>query len=194
MFESYVQIFPVWNLYLLLDNCMAFFVFKVDGRSSYNSLLQLMSLIEKVYTFPVIYASLDGLRPKNTKLLPSKEEVYKKSRQYTMDQYLSNVFLKTPSFLDSKNAHLTSYSRLKYLSDQEEQGGMVYNHDGTPFISVKRLNEISKMANSKFRTLIIDQEDMKKILKKCKENGTKVTSFLNMVMVLSLKLIYMRCV
>jgi hypothetical protein len=71
---------------------------------------------------------------------------------------------------------------------------MVYNHDGTPFISVKRLNEISKMANSKFRTLIIDQEDMKKILKKCKENGTKVTSFLNMVMVLSLKLIYMRCV
>jgi len=173
---------------------MVFFVLKVDGRSSYNSLLQLMSLIEKVYTFPVIYASLDGLRPKNTKLLPSKEEVYKKSRQYTMDQYLSNVFLKTPSFLDSKNAHATSYSRLKYLSDQEEQGGMVYNHDGTPFISVKRLNEISKMANSKFRTLIIDQEDMKKILKKCKENGTKVTSFLNMVMVLSLKLIYMRCV
>jgi len=153
-----------------------------------------MSLIEKVYTFPVIYASLDGLKKKQTNILPSKEEIFKKRGQFVADQYLGDVFLKTPTFLDSKNAHVTSYSRLKYLSDQEEQGGMVYNHDGTPFISVKRLNELSKKSNSKFRTLIIDQDDLTKILKKCKENSTKLTSFLNMVMVLSLKLIYLRFV
>lgn len=164
----------------------------MDGRSSFDCLLQLLEIIENVHHFSEFQTLVTDIKNKSTYVLPDKEEIYKNRRSLVADQYLSNCFLKTPDFLDHRNAYKSAYIRLKYLSSSEEEGGMIYNHDGMPFISVKKLTESSKLNNSKFRTLIISQPDLSALIKKCRENGTKLTSLLNIVMVLALQLIYKR--
>ena len=158
----------------------------MDGRSSYNSLLQLLTIIENMYVFN------HTSEPADTTILPSKEEIFKQRPKLVLDQILKNCFIKTPEFLDVKNAIKSSYIRLKYLSAEEEEHGCIYTHEHQPFVRVKELTEISQKNNSKFRTLLINQQDLEKILKKCKQNETKLTSFINMVIILALRLVYLK--
>lgn len=159
----------------------------MDGRSSYNSILQLLAFIEDIHT---------NKREKTnfikTEILPSKEEIYTNRPKLVTEQYLNDVYLKTPHFLGKQRAQQTSYIRQKYLTAEEEETGVIYNHDKTSYITVKQLVEVSKTINSRFRTLVINQKDLEVILAKCKANGTKLTSFLNMVIILALKLVYNR--
>lgn len=158
----------------------------MDGRSSYNALLKLMTLIEKMYTFEEVLSA----KPTQTEILPSKEEVYKDRPKMVLEQYLNNVFQKVPEFLNQKNAYKSSYIRLKYLKKEAEENDIIYYHNNQPYKRLKDLVNLSQQINSKFRTLVISSEDLAKMLAKCKKNNTKLTSVLNMVMILALQLLY----
>ena len=158
----------------------------MDGRSSYNALLNLMTLIEKMYTFEEVLS----VRPTKTEILPSKEDVYKDRPKMVLDQYLNNVFLKAPEFIDHRNAYKSAYIRLKYLKKEAEETDVIYHHNNQPYKRLKDLVNLSQNLNSKFRTLVISPEDLAKLLEKCKTNSTKLTSVLNMVMILALQLLY----
>lgn len=156
----------------------------MDGRSSYTSLLQLFSIIEDLYTNSF-------KKQKENSLLPCKEDIYK-DRLSDHSKAQTTEYLKAPDFLDIENAHKSSYVRLKYLTPDEEAYGMIYTFDNKPFLSIKSLIEMSKGNNSKFRTLIVHKAELTKLLKKCKENGVKLTTFLNMSIILALRMIYER--
>ena len=156
----------------------------MDGNSSYNSILKLMNYIEKLYLNK--QSTLN--EKKIHELLPCKEDIFEKS--VSQSQYLDNIFVTIPKFFDYKNASKVSYQRPDYLSNNEENNGMVLNHDDTSYITVKELVEISRISKSKLRTTIINREDTAKILSKCKENNTKFNTCFNMLLVLAMKLLY----
>lgn len=167
----------LYAVILTFDHCI------MDGRSSYTSLLQLFSFIEDLYHNTYI--------PKaENPILPSKEDIYK-SRKANAPQVANSFnYSKAPEFLDIENAAKSSYIRLKHLTSEEEHYGMIYKYDHTPYISVRELVDISKENNSKFRTLVVHKPDLSRILAKCKQNGVKLTTFLNMTIALAIKLIY----
>lgn len=158
----------------------------MDGRSSYNSILQLLAFIENIHT--------KNYKPEGrkvvTNILPSKEEIFKNRPRMVPEQFLGDIYLKTPAFFDKLKAQDSAYIPLKYLTAEEEDKGMIYNHDNTPYMTVKSLVEVSKTINSKFRTMVISPKDLSAILALCKANGTKLTSFLNLVIIMALKLVY----
>jgi hypothetical protein len=154
----------------------------MDGRSSYYALLQLFGIIEELHT-------AQFKRQREFPLLPSKEEIFKHKRNDHQPQ-TPRYYLQAPRFLDIENAIKTTYVPLKYLSREEENSGVIYTHDHRPFVTVKELVAISKASNSKFRTLVIHKAELATILKKCKENGVKLTSFLNMCMIVALRMMY----
>ena len=154
----------------------------MDGRSSYYAVLQLFSIIEDLY-------NSNYTRPKENPLLPSKEEIFKHKRNDNQPQ-TPKYYLKAPKFLDMENAIKTTYIPLKYLARDEEERGMIYTLDNKPFLSIKELVNISKNSNSKFRTLVIHKADLADILRKCKVNGVKLTSFLNISIILALRMMY----
>lgn len=158
----------------------------MDGRSSYNSILQLLAFIENIHT--------KTYKPEEhtvvTDILPSKEEIFKNRPRMVPEQFLGDIYLKTPAFFDKLKAQDSAFIPLKYLTAEEEDKGMIYNHDNTPYMSVKSLVEVSKTINSKFRTMVISPKDLTVILALCKANGTKLTSFLNLVIIMALKLVY----
>jgi hypothetical protein len=154
----------------------------MDGRSSYVALLQLFAIIEDLH-------SSTYKRQKENPLLPSKEEIFKHKRNDHQPQ-TPRYYLQAPKFLDMENAIKTTYVPLKYLSHEEESSGVIYTHDHKPYVTVRELVNISKMSNSKFRTLVIHKTELAAILKKCKEHGVKLTSFLNMCLILALRMMY----
>ena len=141
----------------------------MDGRSSFGSLLELMSIIEGVYT--KTYAR----RTRHTEIkeiLPPKEELFAARHKFPgLNNQLS--FIKAPSFIDMQNAINTTYIRPKSLGTEEEQRGMIYHYDGRQYAPLSALIQVSKLNNSKFRTLTIAKADMGKLLAKCKENNVK---------------------
>ena len=155
----------------------------MDGRSSYSALLNLFAIIEDMY-------KSSYKKQQEYMILPSKEDIYRLKRQMPHTPSGALNYLKAPYFLDIDNAFLTSYIRLKYLGENEENHGVIYTHDKKPYISVKELTQISKNNNSKFRTLVIQKNDLNRIIKRCKENGVKLTSFLNMCLVLAIRMLY----
>jgi hypothetical protein len=155
----------------------------MDGRSSYKVLLQLFSLIEDIYMSKF-------KRPKEEPILPPKEDIFKTKRETVQPQNTPQFYLKAPSFLDIENAYKTAYIPLKNLSVEEETRGVIYTHENRPYVTVRELIRVSKCGNSKFRTLVINKTDLARLIKKCKENNVKLTSFLNMILVLALRLLY----
>ena len=156
----------------------------MDGKSSYTQLLKLIALIENMKELVLESEPMDNY------ILPSKEEVFK-NRPPMPDQPAGYCYIKTPDFLDVKNAAHSAYVRLENLSLEEEEHGLIYTHDHKPFVTVKELVQISKQSFSKFRTFIIGDSDLAKLLQKCRQNETKLTSLLNMVIILALKKFYM---
>lgn len=155
----------------------------MDGRSSYNSILQLMTIIENIYSF-------NYKRPEICTILPPKEDIFKDKLAKKKNQSASRYYyLKGPEFLDRANAFKTSYKKLAYLTPEEEETGTIFTHDHKPFVSLKQLNEFSKNNNSKFRTLLLKPPDLKKLMKKCKENNVKLTTFINMALIMAIRLI-----
>lgn len=157
----------------------------MDGRSSYSALLHLFAIIEDMYKLSYNYQA-----QKEFMVLPSKEDIYRLKRQTPHTPAGALNYIKAPYFLDIDNAIRTSYIRLKYLSTEEENFGIIYTHDKKPYVTVKELVAISKVNNSKFRTLVIQKNDLNRILKRCKENGVKLTTFLNMCLVLALRMLH----
>ena len=157
----------------------------MDGRSSYNSLLQLFSIIENMYLFNYV-------KPTENKILPSKEDMFD-ARANLTGIVGDDRFLTAPDYMDISNAYKSSYIRVKCLHEEEENFGAIYNYfDNSLYITVKQLNSISQLNCSKFRTLLIKKPDFEKILKKCKENNTKLTSFLNMVLIAAFRLVNLK--
>lgn len=150
----------------------------MDGRSSYSSLLQLFCLIENNY---LKQANKIIEKP----LLPAKEDLFK---PIFNEKLQINYYSKKPHFL--VNSKTDAYIRLKKLSVEEEDNGVIYSHDNVLVTTVKELIQISKENNSKFRSLIIQKIDFDKIIKKCKENKVKITMFLNMCLVQAVRLLY----
>ncbi len=169
------------NMYAVIltyDHCI------MDGRSSYDSLLQLFALIEQIYTKTYKKAT------ERKELLPSKEELFI-NRLKPLEYYLQNrQYLQAPSFINEKDHFSSTYSPLKTLSIQEELNGKIYTHDGKLYSTVNELVEISKNTTSKFRTLTINRADFAKLLKRCKEKNVKLTSFFNVVICLALRMMY----
>ncbi|CAF0830964.1 unnamed protein product [Brachionus calyciflorus] len=153
----------------------------MDGRSSYLSLLQLFSLIENNY-----FQIENNINEKA--ILPPKEEIFKTSKDIIENQ--PKFYIKAPDFLKLEKNDESSFRKLKNLTQEEEENGMIYTNENKPLISIKELINISKKNNSKFRTLIIKKLDFDKILLKCKENQVKLTTFINMCLVMAIRLIY----
>lgn len=158
----------------------------MDGRCSYGSLLELMSIIEGLYTknFTRLNRSTEV-----KEILPPKEELFA-SRHKTPGLNNQLRFIKAPAFVDLNNSIATTYIKAKNLSAEEETRGMVYHHDGRQYAPVSALIQVSKLNNSKFRTLTISKPDMGKLLAKCRENGCKMTSCLNLVNALAIRMIH----
>ena len=156
----------------------------MDGKSSYTQLLKLIALVENMKNL-----NLES-EPMETYIPPCKEEVFK-NRPPMPEQPAGNCYIKTPEFLDVKNASHSAYVRLENLSLEEEEHGLVYTHENKPFVSVKELIQISKEIYSKFRTFIIAESELGKLLQKCRQNETKLTSLLNMIIILALKRFYL---
>lgn len=150
----------------------------MDGRSSYFSLLQLFSLIENNYL-----KQINSIIEKP--LFPAKEDLFK---PVFNEKLQINFYSKRPDFLANQNAN--GYIRLKKMSVEEENNGVIYSHENYPVITVKELVQISMENNSKFRSLIIQKIDFDKIVKKCKENKVKITMFMNMCLVQAVRLLY----
>ena len=159
----------------------------MDGRSSYNSLLELTAIIEELILFNMSRKAKEV----NT-ILPPKEELFKGRHPPIESLFNQRSYIKAPPFIDMDNAYRSSYIKLKYLSNEEEQRGMIYTHDGRPYMSVNELVQISQANNSKFRTLVITKNDLSRLLKKCKENGVKITAFINLANALAIRMIYDR--
>lgn len=155
----------------------------MDGRSSYSALLNLFAIIEDMY-------KTNYNKQREHQILPSKEDIYKAKRQTPLQTQVVSNYIKAPHFLDIENAIKSSYIRLKYLTPEEESFGIIYTHDKKPYVTVRELVEISKTNNSKFRTLVIQKNDLARILKKCKDNNVKLTTFINMCLVLAIRMIY----
>lgn len=169
----------LYALVLSFDHCI------MDGRSSYQAILQLFSIIEDMYT-----SSYRKGTPSS--MLPSKEDMFRYKRPDNNAHTEPRYYLKAPRFLDMDNAIRSTYIPLKYLTYEEESNGMIYTHDGRPYVTVRDLVNISKTSNSKFRTLVINKTDLSVILKRCKENGVKLTTFLNMCLIMALRRMYER--
>ena len=158
----------------------------MDGRSSYASLLELMSIIEGLYT-----KTFNRRNKQNEikEILPPKEELFAaRQKPFGLQNQLS--FIKAPTFIDLQNSIATTYIRPKQLGQEEEQRGMVYHYDGRQYAPLSALIQVSKLNNSKFRTLTVSKADMSKLLAKCKENGVKMTSCLNIINSLAIRMIY----
>ncbi len=122
-------------------------------------------------------------------ILPSKEELFAaRQKPYGINNQLT--FIKAPAFVDMANAINTTYIKPKNLTPEEEQRGMVYHHDGRQYAPLGALVQVSKLNNSKFRTLSVSKADMSKLLAKCKEKGVKMTSCLNLANALAIRMIY----
>lgn len=160
----------------------------MDGRSSYNSLLQLFSIIERMHLKDY------RKREKQHHLLPSKEEMFKDRVQSVESLNSNRYYLKAPKFLNiTKNGTTNTQPKFelpKHLTQEDVDKGVVYHHDHTPYVSVKELIEISKTNNSKFKALLITKKELERILKKCKENNVKLTTYVNIAVGLALRMMY----
>lgn len=132
---TFFQIKPhLYALILAFDHCI------MDGRSSYYALLELCQIIEELAT------SRAKRAPKivNT-ILPAKEDLFKHRHPPIESFFNHRAYLRAPPFIDQENAYRSTYVKLKYLSRDEEQRGVVYTHDGRPYATVAELVQLSKV-------------------------------------------------
>ena len=169
----------LYAIILAFDHCI------LDGRSSYNALLELISIIEELST-----SNMQRQAKEIVNILPSKEDLFKNRQQSIETMFNQRFYIKAPEFIDQDNAFRSTYIKLKYLTDEEEKFGMIYHHDNRPYCSIRELVQISRSNNSKFRTLVITKPDLSKLLKKCKEHGVKLTSFINLANALAIRMMY----
>lgn len=159
----------------------------MDGRSSYYALLELTSIIEEL-----LLTNMKRVPKEVNTILPAKEDLFKNRHPPIESFFNHRNYIRAPPFIDQENAFRSTYIKLKYLSPDEEHRGIIYTHDGRPYMSVNELVQLSKVNNSKFRTLVITKNDLSRLLKRCKENGVKITAFINLANALAIRMMYDR--
>ena len=179
------QHLKIYAVMLTFDHCI------MDGRSSYTSLLQLFSLIEQIHTQRHAYKKLAAV---STRVLPPKEHIFAYRAPGAQAQ-VQREYVKAPGFLDTKAAASTAYVRLKHLTSREEEASVICSISASsgehrPLVSLRDLVDIAKRNTSKFRTLVVNKASLARITAKCKQHQVKFTTFLNMALVLAVRMLY----
>ncbi|CAF0715678.1 unnamed protein product [Brachionus calyciflorus] len=153
-----------------------------EGRNSSVIFFQLIDIISKLYNTEN-FSDLDKY-----KVFPSVEDFL---IDYPKDLTgpVSSPILFRPKFLaHAKDTAFEMPEILKNYDFLNEKLVSIMNKDCV--IELKDLLEISKRNCSKIKRLIIDKEKSLKLIQKCKQERVKVSSCLDLIVIISFKKLY----
>jgi hypothetical protein len=161
----------------------------MDGKSSYMTQLELLSIIEKVYT-----NKLDNVNGYylEKRIMPSLEDIFQnRTREPLPANRITTEYIKVPKCFDIDNAPKTSYQNFAGLTDDDEETGYFYdiNNDSLPYVTVKTLVELSKNIDTRLATFLISKNDFDKVSKKCKLNECKVAPFISVIILKAIRMV-----
>ena len=180
----------LWKLYVFeRDRCNYLY----DIYIYYNHVIsQAQSVRFNIYLLLYILESI--LRGKKVNIdeyeaFPGCESMFSDFQQIFGEEY---PCVKIPGFIDPDRA-MSSSLRTKPLPDYLDPNLDVFDitsGETRSFLSIRELLESSRRNHMKFKSFEIESKMLSKILLKCKSEGAKFNSFLEIIMCLSIMSLY----
>jgi hypothetical protein len=161
----------------------------MDGKSSYLTQLELLSIIEQIYTNKFKATKDDCLE---LRIMPGLEDIFSnRTLESIPTNRTTTEYIRAPKSFDIDNAPKTSYRNFAQLTDDDEKNGCFYdiNNDLLPYVTVKSLIELSKNSDTRLATFLIEKDDLDQVLKQCKLHDCKVAPFISVVILKAIRMV-----
>ena len=156
-----------------------------DGASGFNSMLKLFQIIEATLTNTLHKVDLSQVD-----VLPSVESLF--ADQPREDPPFPRIY--RAKFIDPSRAREKSTKSERYaqLGTELDQESVFDAETDQEYVKIGELINDSKSFFTNFRKFLIDKETCKKISEKCRQNGTKMSSFFHTLVCFALKELYQK--